>query len=224
MSLFDLQSAQPTAPYAHYVRALRWFTHLGSFGVFAVAVLDSSVIPLPLPGSTDLLVLWLVSHAGSPWLIVLAAVAGAVVGGYTTWHVGWKGGQAALRRYMPAGLPRPVSRWVELNPTLAVLLFPLLPPPFALTPLLLASGALSVPRAPPFSFCLRCCTQSALRARGMAGLILWAPCGPPLGHSTAEMVGAGALCFCGDLPRRRRLRDLEGTKVQPVPSFRQPVC
>jgi membrane protein YqaA with SNARE-associated domain len=146
VSLLDPQSAQPTGPHAHYVRVLRWFTHLGPLGVFAVAVLDSSVVPLPLPGSTDLLVLWLVSHGGSPWPIVLAAVAGSVVGGHTTWHVGWKSGQAALRRYVPAGLVQPVSRWVELNPTLAVLLFPLLPPPFPLTPLVLASGALGVPR------------------------------------------------------------------------------
>ena len=32
-----------------------WLIHLGVVGVFAVAVIDSSVIPLPVPGSTDLL-------------------------------------------------------------------------------------------------------------------------------------------------------------------------
>ena len=41
-----------------------WLTHLGALGLFSVSVVDSSVIPLPLPGSTDLLLLWLVAHSG----------------------------------------------------------------------------------------------------------------------------------------------------------------
>ena len=117
--------------------------HLGSLGVFVVAALDSSVIPLPLPGSTDLLLLWLVSQGGNPWLTVSAAVAGSVVGGYTTWQVGAKGGRAALRS---ARFLRPLSRSVERHPILAVWLFPVLPPPIPLSPFLLASGALGVPR------------------------------------------------------------------------------
>jgi membrane protein YqaA with SNARE-associated domain len=146
VNLFDLQSALPTAPYTHRAGALRWFAHFGTLGVFAVAILDSSVIPLPLPGSTDLLVLWLVSHGGSPWLIVPSAVVGSVVGGYTTWRAGRKGGQAALRRYVPAGLLRRICRWVGMHPILAVFIFPVLPPPIPLIPLVLASGALGVPR------------------------------------------------------------------------------
>ena len=166
VSLFDLQSALPTARHVRHAGALRWFAHLGPLGVFAVAALDSSVIPLPLPGSTDLMVLWLVSHRGSPWLIVLAAVAGSVVGGYTVWHLGWKGGQAALRRYVPANLLQPLCRWVELHPILAVLLFPVLPPPMPLTPFVLAFGALGVPRR---RFLIAYGTSRTLRY----GLVAW---------------------------------------------------
>src|SRR5271157_6612182 len=79
-----------------------WLTHLGVLGLFSVAVLDSSVIPLPLPGSTDLLLLLLVAHNGDPWLLAVNAVAGSILGGYTAWHVGRRGGEAALRQYVPA--------------------------------------------------------------------------------------------------------------------------
>jgi membrane protein YqaA with SNARE-associated domain len=124
-----------------------WLTHLGTLGLFLVAVLDSSVIPLPIPGSTDLLLLWLVSHNGDPWLLAPCAVAGSILGGYTTWKIGKKGGQAALRRYVPARLRARIGGWVERHPVLAVFLPAMLPPPFPLSPFLLASGALGVPRS-----------------------------------------------------------------------------
>lgn len=34
-----------------------WLTHMGALGLFFIAVVNSSVIPLPLPGSIDLVVL-----------------------------------------------------------------------------------------------------------------------------------------------------------------------
>jgi membrane protein YqaA with SNARE-associated domain len=115
-------------------------------GLFSVAVVDSSVIPLPLPGSTDLLLLWLVAHSGNPWLLAPCAIAGSILGGYTTWHIGRRGGEAALRRYVPARLLRRVVVWVERHPVLAVFLPALLPPPIPLLPFALASGALGVTR------------------------------------------------------------------------------
>lgn len=124
----------------------RWLTHLGALGLFSVAVVDSSVIPLPLPGSTDLLLLWLVAHSGDPWLLAPCAIAGSVLGGYTTWHIGRRGGEASLRRYVPTRLLGPVVGWVERHPILAVFLPALLPPPIPLLPFALASGALGVSR------------------------------------------------------------------------------
>jgi membrane protein YqaA with SNARE-associated domain len=124
-----------------------WLTHLGGLGVFSVAVLDSSFIPLPLPGSTDLLLLWLVAHNGDPWLLTAFAIAGSILGGYTTWHIGKKGGKAALQRYVPARVLRRIVGWTEHNSILAVFLPTLLPPPIPLTPFLLASGALGVSRS-----------------------------------------------------------------------------
>jgi membrane protein YqaA with SNARE-associated domain len=123
-----------------------WLTHLGVLGLFSVAVIDSSVIPLPLPGSTDLLLLWLVAHGGDPWLLAPSAVAGSILGGYTTWQIGRKGGKAALQHYVPARLLRRVVRWVERHPVLAVFVPAMLPPPIPLLPFALASGALGVSR------------------------------------------------------------------------------
>lgn len=125
---------------------MHWLTHLGLPGVFGVAAIDASPIPLPIPGTTDLILLWLSSHKiGSSWVMVLCAVAGSLLGGYFSWNLGCKGGEAALKRRVPARLLNPVQRWAKGNPFLAVFLPALLPPPVPLSPFLLASGALGVP-------------------------------------------------------------------------------
>ena len=146
MSLFIQHPAQFPAPHPPPSLAPHWLMHLGVLGLFFVAVIDSSVIPLPLPGSTDLLLLWLVAHSGDPWLLAPCAVAGSILGGYTTWHIGRRGGEEALRHYVPARLLGPIVGWVERNPVLAVFVPALLPPPIPLLPFALASGALGVSR------------------------------------------------------------------------------
>jgi membrane protein YqaA with SNARE-associated domain len=146
MSVFVQHPVQSPALPPHPPLAPRWLTHLGALGLFFVAVLDSSVIPLPLPGSTDLLLLWLVAHSGDPWLLAPCAVAGSLLGGYTTWHIGRRGGEEALRHYVPARLLGRIVGWVERHPVLAVFLPALLPPPIPLLPFALASGALGVSR------------------------------------------------------------------------------
>jgi membrane protein YqaA with SNARE-associated domain len=121
-----------------------WLTHLGVFGLFFVAIIDSSPIPLPIPGSTDLLLLWLVAHRGDPWLLAPCAIVGSITGGYTTWQLGHRGGEAALQHYVPARHLQRVVRWVQGHSILAVFIPALLPPPIPLLPFALASGALGV--------------------------------------------------------------------------------
>jgi membrane protein YqaA with SNARE-associated domain len=141
-----LQVARLIAPREHHTLMPHWLTHLGSLGLFVVAIVDSSIIPLPLPGSTDLLLLWLIAHSGNPLLLAPIAIAGSLVGGYTAWLIGRRGGEAALRRYVPARLLGRIVGWVEHHPVLAVFLPAVLPPPIPLSPFVLASGALSVSR------------------------------------------------------------------------------
>jgi membrane protein YqaA with SNARE-associated domain len=123
-----------------------WLIHLGVIGVFAVAVIDSSVIPLPLPGSTDLLVLLLAANQGKPWLLAAAATSGSLIGGYLTWSAGRKGGETMLKRYVPKRFLAPITRWVKRNGVLTIALAAILPPPIPLMPFLLSSGALGVSR------------------------------------------------------------------------------
>ncbi len=123
-----------------------WRAPQGIPGLFLVDVIDSSVIPLPRPGSPDVLLVWFVSHSGDPWLLVPSAIVGSIVGGYTTWLIGRRGGETALRRHVPARLLTPIIGWVQRHPVLAVFLPALLPPPIPLLPFALAAGALGVGR------------------------------------------------------------------------------
>src|SRR5271154_6288756 len=125
-----------------------WLIHLGALGVFAVAIIDASIIPLPLPGSTDLLVLLLTANRGNPWLLAAAATSGSMIGGYLTWSAGKKGGESMLQRYVPQRFLKRVSRWVERHGVLTICISSILPPPIPLTPFLLSAGALGVPRNP----------------------------------------------------------------------------
>jgi len=122
----------------------------GAVGLFGVALIDSSVIPLPLPGSSDLLLLLLTSHrhatlASTAWL-ALAAFAGSMVGGFLTWSVGRKGGEVALEKYVPKQILGRVTGWVKKHGAWSVGLAAVLPPPVPLTPFVLAAGALKVGR------------------------------------------------------------------------------
>jgi membrane protein YqaA with SNARE-associated domain len=130
----------------HHSTVPKWLTHLGALGLFAVAAIDSSVVTVPLPGSTDLLLLWLVSHHGNAWILTPSAIAGSILGGYTCWSTGKKGGEAALSRYVKERQRRRISRWVEGHAVLSVFVPALLPPPIPLLPFLLAAGALGVTR------------------------------------------------------------------------------
>lgn len=147
MSILAGPLAQVAAPAMHRSAAPpHWLAHLGVLGIFSVAVVDSSVIPLPVPGSTDLLLLWLVAHGGDPWLLAAGAVAGSLLGGYSTWQVGRKGGESALRRHIQARSLNRIIGWVQRHPVLAVFLPAVLPPPVPLSPFVLAAGALGVSR------------------------------------------------------------------------------
>ncbi|MGA8740251.1 MAG: VTT domain-containing protein [Terracidiphilus sp.] len=146
MNLFSQISSQHGTPRVHQSALPKWLTHLGAPGLFFIAVIDSSVIPLPLPGSTDLLLLWLVAHSGNPWLLTSMAISGSLVGGYTTWDVGRRGGEDALHQHVPARILKRVIAWVKRHPILAVFVPAMLPPPIPLLPFALASGALGVSR------------------------------------------------------------------------------
>jgi len=137
----------PGRPHHRHSPLPHWLLHLGLPGLFALSLLDSSVIPLPLPGSTDLLLLLLVAQHGShPVLLAAAAIVGSVAGGYLTWSAGQRGGEAMLKRWAPKRLVGPLTRWVSQRGLATVAISAILPPPVPLMPLLLGAGALGVSR------------------------------------------------------------------------------
>ncbi len=140
--IFLSSTANPAAGHGKKAEAIRWVVHLGAPGVFAVSLIDATVIPLAIPGSTDLLLLWMIGRGGNPYLLVACGVAGSIIGGYTTWRLGKKGGTAAIKRYVPPRLQDRVRNWAQHHPMLAVFLPAILPPPIPLWPFLLAAGAL----------------------------------------------------------------------------------
>lgn len=131
---------------ARHSRLPRWVAHLGAPGLFLISFIDSSVVPLPIPGTTDLLLLFLVAHRGNALLLVASAITGSILGGYITWHLGKRSGEAALQRYVPRHHLDRITGWVKHHPILSVSLPAVLPPPIPLSPFLLASGALGVGR------------------------------------------------------------------------------
>lgn len=127
-------------------RTMHWLVHLGAVGLFGVSLLDACPFPLPIPGTTDLLLLVLIARRGNPWLLVALAAGGAVAGAFTTWSAGKKGGEAALRRYVPARYYDRITGWVRKHGAAGVALSAINPPPIPLMPFLAAAGALGVPR------------------------------------------------------------------------------
>jgi membrane protein DedA with SNARE-associated domain len=129
---------------------LGWLMNLGGVGLFGLAVIDSSVIPVSLPGSTDLVLLLLTVFRSksilSPVIFGSCAFAGSLTGGYMTWATGKKGGEAALEKLGKGRLVRRVQGWVKRNGVVSVAIAALLPPPVPLMPFLFAAGAMGLSR------------------------------------------------------------------------------
>jgi membrane protein YqaA with SNARE-associated domain len=75
--------------------ALRYFRHLGAFGLFFLAILDGT--PLPTFGGPDILIIILVATRRNPWYeYAAAATLGAVIGAYITFRLARRAGRAYL--------------------------------------------------------------------------------------------------------------------------------
>ena len=113
----------------------KWLTRLseylitfGAFGLFAVALLDSSFVPLP--SSADALML-LLSTTNPSWMLLYAfmATSGSAVGCWILYLVSRRAGARALNRFSEKKQAR-VKNLIERYDMMAVLVATLLPPPF----------------------------------------------------------------------------------------------
>jgi len=118
---------------------------LGPAGEILLGLADASVVPTP--GSLDLLLILLVgSSPHNWWTYVLAATIGSSIGAYITYGIGRKGGKEELAKRIPEKKLKNVYRWSEKYGVGAVAVPAFLPPPFPLSPFLLAAGVMKVPK------------------------------------------------------------------------------
>ena len=113
----------------------KWLTRLseylityGAFGLFVVALLDSTFVPLP--SSADALML-LLSTTNPSWMLFYAfmATSGSALGCFILYLISRRAGARALNRFSEAKRNR-VKNWIERYDMFAVLAATLLPPPF----------------------------------------------------------------------------------------------
>ena len=118
----------------------------GLAGLLLISTVDSSFIPLPIPGVTDImLVLYAANHV-NPILLVGLATAGSALGGFLSHAVGQAGGMAFLERRVSKRVLDRVTKWVEDHSILAIALPAILPPPMPLSPFVLVAGAVHMSR------------------------------------------------------------------------------
>ncbi len=141
MSILEtIASAAPTV--ARSVR--HWIYQLGGLGFIPLGLLDNSIIPLP--GSMDVLTIFLSARNEQLWLYyALMATFGSVAGGFVTYRLARKGGNETLaRRFPPKTLDKVYKRFERWG--LGAIAIPaLLPPPVPMLPFLFAAGAMQYP-------------------------------------------------------------------------------
>lgn len=134
-------------PAAHHPNPLiHMLLSFGIVGVFLVSIVDSSFVPLPIPGMTDILIVVLAAQHANLFLLVGAATIGSFLGGLFSYKVGQSGGMAFLERHVPPRIFKPVCNWMNTHAILSVALPAVLPPPMPLSPFVLAAGALQMSR------------------------------------------------------------------------------
>jgi membrane protein YqaA with SNARE-associated domain len=116
---------------------------LGAPGLFIVAFLDSSV--LPLPELNDLLLVWMATQHESRMIIyVVCAVLGSVAGSLVPYSIGRKGGEAFIRKRFSAGRVDRVTGALKRHGLVAVLVACLMPPPAPFKLFMMLSGAAGI--------------------------------------------------------------------------------
>jgi membrane protein YqaA with SNARE-associated domain len=99
----------PRSPFLHFLFSF------GLFGVFLVSIVDSSFVPLPVPGVTDIMIIIMSAQHQNVILLVLLATAGSAIGGYLSHLVGQRGGMAFLEKRVPPRIFKRVCHWMETH-------------------------------------------------------------------------------------------------------------
>ena len=137
--------ALATTLVASHKHSLRWLIRLGGPGLIMLGLADNSIIPLP--GSMDVFTIWLAAYHRDIWFYyAIMATLGAIIGGYLTYRIAFKGGKQALeKKFSPKKVEKAFAQFDRWG-FWAVAVPAILPPPFPIVPALLATGAMQYPR------------------------------------------------------------------------------
>lgn len=116
----------------------QYLVSYGPFGLFAIALLDSALIPLP--GGPDAMMM-LLSAARPSWVIIYAAAAtlGSVTGCLILYYISQRAGRRALSRFSESKQAR-VKELIDRYDVLSVLIASILPPPFPFKLFVVSAG------------------------------------------------------------------------------------
>ena len=122
-----------------------WIFRLGGIGLIFVAIVDNSFIPIP--GGLDVFTILLSSGHHTLWpYYAFMAMVGSVIGAYLTYRIGIEGGKETLEKKIGQKRAEKVYKKVENAGFTSVFVGVLIPPPFPIVPVLIAAGALQIPR------------------------------------------------------------------------------
>jgi membrane protein YqaA with SNARE-associated domain len=116
----------------------QYLVSLGPFGLFAIAFLDSVMIPMP--GGVDAVLLLLAASRPS-WMpiYVAAATIGSTLGCVVLYRISQRAGKRALARFSETKQKR-VKDLLDRYDVMSVLVASLLPPPFPFKLFVVSSG------------------------------------------------------------------------------------
>jgi len=125
-------------PVKWLIRLSEYLITYGAFGLFMVALLDSTFVPLP--SSADALML-LLSTTNPSWMLLYAfmATAGSALGCLILYLISRRAGARALNRFSEKKQAK-VKNWIERYDMFAVLAATLMPPPFPFKVFVVSAG------------------------------------------------------------------------------------
>jgi len=119
-------------------RASEYLITFGAFGLFTLALLDSTFVPLPSSADALMLVLSTTHPRWMP-LYALMATAGSALGCFILYHISRRAGARALRKFSEKKQKR-VKELIDRYDMFAVLVATLLPPPFPFKLFVISAG------------------------------------------------------------------------------------
>lgn len=127
--------------------AWKWIKGLGGPGLTLLGIADSApFVDLP-PGTIDVLVVVLAASRHGWWgYYAFMATIGEVIGGYWTYRLAEKGGQATLEKKVGKNRAENIYKMFDKHGSATVLVGSMLPPPFPFTPVLITAGVMQYPK------------------------------------------------------------------------------